>query len=449
MFQINKRMLVYKIWYFLGISAMSITPFFSLYFKQLGISPSRIGVATFVKYIGVAIFTPIVGLLIDRFPFRKLIIGFVATLWIGSCVVMGFLIPPNKEIACDVVIENHPQITQCMFGEKLKEENIFSNTTRKNSSIDDMKHVCSDFNTSLASDRSWMYEQESLQIVFYLILIGNSLIEMCFQPLHSVVDAESINTLDDLGIDVADYGKQRAFGSLGWGIANASLCHDVLFQSVGGTELIMGLSSSCHAISEVVMGFASGIIIRRFGYFPLITVSLITYLFRFTYYAYITNPWWILGSEILHSLTFILSWNTTLTYLSQVVPEHCRTSLASLLNALLNGLGTAFGYLISGYLIQMYGAVITFKLYALVCAVISTIFIGISLWASVLSKTKQSETIEISHKIQPRLEFKEKYPQEKYDAIDVERSNGQRPAPPVLPTPVPPAPHRHRNQHHH
>ena len=49
------------------------------------------------------------------------------------------------------------------------------------------------------------------------------------------------------------------------------------------------------------MGFATGALIRYFGYFPLIAVSLLTYVLRFTYYAFITNPWWILGSEVLHS----------------------------------------------------------------------------------------------------------------------------------------------------
>ena len=226
-FKINLPLLVYKIWYFLGISAMSITPFLSLYFKQLGLSPSQIGVATFVKYIGVAVFTPAVGLLIDRFQYRKLIIGAVAALWIGSCIIMGFSIPPNKEVSCKDVLEHNPRITQCLSAEmdglEWNNTGTFIELHGTKSLVSKLKAIeptsCSDFREALAADRSWIFDEGNLQRVFYIVLIGNSLIEMCFQPLHSIVDAESVNTLEELGIDISDYGKQRAFGSLGWGVA--------------------------------------------------------------------------------------------------------------------------------------------------------------------------------------------------------------------------------------
>ena len=221
--EINRPMLVYKIWYFLSISAMSIMPFLSVYFKQLGLSPSQIGVATFVKYIGVAVFTPVVGLLIDRFHYRNLIIGAVAAMWIGSGTVMGFSIPPNNVNSCKDVLEHNPTITQCLSGEMddFGENNTgtYRNHSLISKSVLAENTTCRDLSTSLAADRSWIFDKRSLQSVFYIVLIVNSLIEMSYAPLHSIVDAESVNTLAELGIDTADYGKQRAFGSLGWGIA--------------------------------------------------------------------------------------------------------------------------------------------------------------------------------------------------------------------------------------
>ncbi len=70
----------------------------------------------------------------------------------------------------------------------------------------------------MLADRSWLYTEESLHTVFYWVLFTNGLFEMTFEPLQSVTDAEAVNTLEELGLDVADYGKQRAFGSLGWGV---------------------------------------------------------------------------------------------------------------------------------------------------------------------------------------------------------------------------------------
>ena len=96
--------------------------------------------------------------------------------------------------------------------------NLKSNSFIHKPAENNLYDMCLSLNSTLASDRSWMYEPESIQKVFIMILVGNSLLEMLFMPLHSIADAESVNTLEDMGIDIADYGKQRAFGSLGWGI---------------------------------------------------------------------------------------------------------------------------------------------------------------------------------------------------------------------------------------
>ena len=68
-----------------------------------------------------------------------------------------------------------------------------------------------------------------------------------------------------------------------------------------GNELVMGLMSSCHGVSEVVIGFATGSMIRTFGHLPLIIIGTLTFLFRFLFYAYVTEPWWFMVTEILHS----------------------------------------------------------------------------------------------------------------------------------------------------
>ena len=203
---------------------MSITPFLSLYFKQLGLSPFRIGTATFIKYICVSIFTPIFGLLMDTCQCRKLLIFLVGSFWIFSGVGMGFLIPEYPKVPCTRAQEDNRRISQCMSGtielsfEESSSVNPRSNLFIRKPEENNLFDMCLSLNSTLASDRSWMYDPDSIQKVFIMILIGNSLLEMMFLPLHSIADAESVNTLEDMGIDIADYGKQRAFGSLGWGI---------------------------------------------------------------------------------------------------------------------------------------------------------------------------------------------------------------------------------------
>ena len=216
-YHINRRMLVYKAWYFFSISAMTLTPFMSLHLKQFGMSPSRIGLLTFMRNVCVAIFTPIVGLLSDIFRSPKLLVIIGGIVWIGSVLMIGFFTPRPQQKSCQLVIENlEYEYDQC-FG------NVNSSATMLSFRHFDQYGVeesmeCEDLNDTLASDRTWLYTPDSLEVVFYMFLIAFCLVETSFQYLHSVADAESVNTLEDMGIDIADYGNQRAFGSLGWAI---------------------------------------------------------------------------------------------------------------------------------------------------------------------------------------------------------------------------------------
>ena len=212
--QINRRMLIYKAWYFFSISAMSIAPFLSLHLKQFGMSPASIGLLTFMKHFCIAIISPIVGFLTDKYRCPKLACFLGGFVWIGATIFMGFAIPEPREKSCDIIqTDMEHQYGQC----HLPFEDSSNDSVLIEYEEDD-KH-CASLNETLASDREWLYTADSLEMVFYMFLFSFCLLEVTFQTLHSITDAESLNALQDMDIDIADYGKQRAFGSLGWGIA--------------------------------------------------------------------------------------------------------------------------------------------------------------------------------------------------------------------------------------
>ncbi|XP_072014297.1 uncharacterized protein [Amphiura filiformis] len=198
---------------------MSITPFLSVYYKQLGLSPFRIGLATFVSYVGVTLFTPVIGVLADRYRSHKIIKVFLGTVWILSGIIIGFAISPKQIGSCEQILITNQQSIRCdaSIGHSRTDISfgifeLFGNNT----------YYCGvniTQNTSYASNRGWMYEQESMDTTFYLIVTFTSLLITTFHPMLSIADAEAINALEDTGKDIADYGQQRAFGSLGWGFA--------------------------------------------------------------------------------------------------------------------------------------------------------------------------------------------------------------------------------------
>ena len=106
----------------------------------------------------------------------------------------------------------------------------------------------------------------------------------------------------------------------------------------------------------------------------------LNYLASFQLLVYYSDPWTKKNNCRIHcnftGLTFILTWNTTLSFLSQNIPEDYRTTLVSFLNSVVHGFGASFGYLLSGYLIQYYGSILTFKVYSSMCAVVAILFVG-------------------------------------------------------------------------
>lgn len=210
---------------------MSITPFIGLYFKHLGMSASDIGKLTAARPIIVAISQPLIGYFTDRWRCQKLTVVIGGMIWIGSALVMGIVIPLPEQKPCELIqadFQQNQEQAHCILQYQQVMNSSDGLSVRKSSSLTLMQNKslkegfdnqCDSLYLTLSEDRSWIYTTKSLQNVFYILLVSHSLFGLGYNPLHSIADAESVNTLEELDIDMAEYGKQRAFGSLGWGIA--------------------------------------------------------------------------------------------------------------------------------------------------------------------------------------------------------------------------------------
>ena len=84
----------------------------------------------------------------------------------------------------------------------------------------------------------------------------------------------------------------------------------------------------------------------------------------------------------------------TLSYLSIYIPEEYRTSLATFLNSVVNGLGASLGYLLSGYLIEIYGTVVAFEIYAVLCGVVTVLITGVYIYVRKVIQGSVSYNLE-------------------------------------------------------
>lgn len=127
-----------------------------------------------------------------------------------------------------------------------------------------------------------------------------------------------------------------------------------LFNLSGGNSQIVGIAIVCETISELPAFFFSQQLIDRFGVVMVLAASTLGYGIRITFYWLMTNAWTAIPLELLHGVTFGLSWAACTQYIFTSAPVGLEGSMMGILNAVQNGLGRGAGTLIGGILYQKY-----------------------------------------------------------------------------------------------
>lgn len=102
--------------------------------------------------------------------------------------------------------------------EKLKNKEVYYITGKSPNSVEYTLNYNQDQHTSYVSPRfsSIVYKSEDVQEVFFLLVLLIVLGEFFSAPAITLADSATLCYLAD---NADNYGKQRMFGSLGWGLA--------------------------------------------------------------------------------------------------------------------------------------------------------------------------------------------------------------------------------------
>ncbi|KAI8431048.1 hypothetical protein MSG28_001115 [Choristoneura fumiferana] len=140
------------------------------------------------------------------------------------------------------------------------------------------------------------------------------------QALKECVYVEIKNiTLPD-GAKVSQYGKQRLWGSVGWGIF--SLLTGALIDAFSDGEY------KNYAVAFVLMFvFMMGYILKRLGHVNMMSLVLFAFGVRFILYSLLTNPWWVLPIEMFQGITFGMFYPTMASYAKVVSPPGTETTV--------------------------------------------------------------------------------------------------------------------------
>eukprot|EP00904_Undaria_pinnatifida_P002326 jgi/Undpi1/12094/HiC_scaffold_4.g01792.m1 len=134
----------------------------------------------------------------------------------------------------------------------------------------------------------------------------------------------------------------------------------IRLKELGGSHMLIGLTRLAMCLSEVPCFYLSGPLIKRVGVRGAISLAQVAYLTRLIYYSNLKEPWWVLPAEMVHGMTFAITWSATTDYAHQIAPAHMRTTVQGVISGLHWGLGFGLGALLGGILYEHLGARLCF-----------------------------------------------------------------------------------------
>ncbi|XP_060065589.1 major facilitator superfamily domain-containing protein 6-A-like [Ylistrum balloti] len=171
-----------------------------------------------------------------------------------------------------------------------------------------------------------------------------------------------------------------------------------LYWYLSGLEsyitIIPGLCLLVSCSVETPVLFLSGYIIKKVSHLWCLYGVFAAYALRFFLYSVLSNAWFVLPIEVLHSITFGLMWATSTSYASIISPPGMSATIQGIIGGLHFGFGKGIGSIVTGFLLKPLGFVWTFRLFSFLSLgfLILYIFINqLGLKHSTLDQKKDSE----------------------------------------------------------
>ncbi|XP_028047854.1 uncharacterized protein LOC105832285 isoform X2 [Monomorium pharaonis] len=256
-------------------------------------------------------------------------------------------------------------------------------------------HNSSAFNHLLHEAKDSQSDMRHSTYQFYLFLWAAIISWIGMAVVVSIADAICF---DLLGHERRkDYGKQKMWGSIGFGIFGISSGYLIDLSSKGQYEkdytcifyimlvamiadivvsatLKKGLMTGVQCfLGELPFNFVSGSVLKKLGHVNVMSLVLLIYAIRFMAYSIISNAWLFLILELLHGPSFGLCWPTMVSYGDKVTPSGTKATMQGFIGAVFEGIGVASGSFICGWLIDSYGGVTALR----------TFSVGALLWLSI------------------------------------------------------------------
>jgi MFS family permease len=124
---------------------------------------------------------------------------------------------------------------------------------------------------------------------------------------------------------------------------------------LGADESTMGLALTISTLSELPTFFLAHKLVKRFGSYGLLTLTLVMFSVRSLLYAAISTPSMVLLVQAFGGMIFPAMWTAGVSYADENAPAGLKSSAQGLFGAMAFGVGSAFSGIVSGLLLESIG----------------------------------------------------------------------------------------------
>ena len=237
--KINRKRLVSKMFYLFYFSAFgSLWPYLSLFFKQLFLSPRQLGILVAARSLVQFIFTPVWGALADRFNKSKLVLLLGLSAWLLSTFSLAIIPIGQRPKECFEVNSMSLSLFQnaSRQAQRSKAASESSGTDQQGyyqsifGSSEYLPWALSFFTSNYEPKTSTKLKETSFPNLKYhptnekisdssrmfILMLCVTVVGLMFaSPTQCLADTA---TLQILGEDTHEYGKQALWGSVGYGL---------------------------------------------------------------------------------------------------------------------------------------------------------------------------------------------------------------------------------------
>jgi PPP family 3-phenylpropionic acid transporter len=340
--------------YFLYFAALSSAmPFFVLFYQGLGFNGTEIGLLTGIPPLITLVASPFWTSLADARQWHKLVMGLgilVAVLVVFLLPAFtGFVIVFSMIILFNIFISPVASLADSGTMTMLGDERAMYGRIRLGGTIGW---------GLFAPIAGALVENYGLRVGFWTfsaIMLLNLFVSQ--KLVHS---SHEEGTVKPGGIRVFLTSRRWIsffFISFLGGVGSFSAAAYLFpyMAELGADESTMGLALTISTLSEMPTFFLAHRLVKKFGSYGLLTLTLVMFGVRSLLYAAVSVPSMVLIVQIFGGMIFPAMWTAGVSYADEHAPAGLKSSAQGLFGAMSFGVGSAFSGFISGLLLERMG----------------------------------------------------------------------------------------------